>query len=434
MNQRYCIYLRAFAGAVTALLGGCFLDPCAISPLPGGSPTRPPECYPERHRASLLEYEKIARQTPFVCKAPLAPPVIPAETKPLYEYALYHDLHILNKHYQKHDTPVSKNTLASKAEIFPYLRYYHIAAANGNWMASERLLALYDIEDIRRQINDDGSYENPKYARFLADYRKQKPLLMEYMLAASLDPDIVRSFADKGLPQAMNQLLRMGGKDVYLSAEQKKAKKDWQAPIAACIRQSGAEQYTHAFAGTGYSPEELLKINQRIAQTGSINALLFLSKQFEAKPAFFWCEGGAPANSPDARRHSCQDGASANALTSTISRPDSERSRRYNQLALFFLEYSFFGESVGQFDVTPSSYSGKYASYKVFIDDLNAIAPLPPAELPEWDGKFTFQRWYEGPPPPKPSERLMRHLANKAGLDVHTGMDKSPKAARSAAK
>ena len=50
-----------------------------------------------------------------------------------------------------------------------------------------------------------------------------------------------------------------------------------------------------------------------------------------------------------------------------------------------------------------------------------------PAELPAWDGKFAFQRWYEGPPPPKPSEQHMHKLADKAGLDVHTGMDKKLK-------
>ncbi|MBN6077104.1 hypothetical protein HYE59_06065, partial [Aggregatibacter actinomycetemcomitans] len=42
--------------------------------------------------------------------------------------------------------------------------------------------------------------------------------------------------------------------------------------------------------------------------------------------------------------------------------------------------------------------------------------------LPAWDGKIAFQRWYEGPSPAKPSDELMQQLADKAGLDVKTGL------------
>ena len=47
--------------------------------------------------------------------------------------------------------------------------------------------------------------------------------------------------------------------------------------------------------------------------------------------------------------------------------------------------------------------------------------PLPPAPLPEWDGKIAFQRWYEEPP--KPDEALVRRLAWQAGLNGDTGLD-----------
>ena len=30
------------------------------------------------------------------------------------------------------------------------------------------------------------------------------------------------------------------------------------------------------------------------------------------------------------------------------------------------------------------------------VPDLDDIVPLPPAPLPEWDGKSPLQRWYEG--------------------------------------
>ncbi|WP_239689955.1 DUF6396 domain-containing protein, partial [Rodentibacter caecimuris] len=92
--------------------------------------------------------------------------------------------------------------------------------------------------------------------------------------------------------------------------------------------------------------------------------------------------------------------------------PDSERSRRYKVIWDYL--------------------SGKdYLQPKV--PDLDDIVPLPPAPLPEWDGKIAFQRWFEGDAPPKPSEALMMKLANQAGvrvdngLDLETGLPKKPK-------
>ncbi|WP_239689951.1 DUF6396 domain-containing protein, partial [Rodentibacter caecimuris] len=69
----------------------------------------------------------------------------------------------------------------------------------------------------------------------------------------------------------------------------------------------------------------------------------------------------------------------------------------------------------------------KYLAYKDYLQpkvpDLDDIVLLPPAPLPEWDGKIAFQRWYEGEAPPKPSEALMMKLANQAGVRVDNGLD-----------
>ncbi|HHX2508874.1 TPA: DUF6396 domain-containing protein [Neisseria subflava] len=35
---------------------------------------------------------------------------------------------------------------------------------------------------------------------------------------------------------------------------------------------------------------------------------------------------------------------------------------------------------------------------------------------------MAFQRWVEGNEPPKPSDGLIKKLADKAGLDVKTGL------------
>ena len=70
---------------------------------------------------------------------------------------------------------------------------------------------------------------------------------------------------------------------------------------------------------------------------------------------------------------------------------------------------------------------GDYLSDKDYLQpkvpDLDDIVPLPPAPLPEWDGKIAFQRWFEGEAPPKPDEILVRRLAWQAGLNGDTGLD-----------
>ena len=81
---------------------------------------------------------------------------------------------------------------------------------------------------------------------------------------------------------------------------------------------------------------------------------------------------------------------------------DSERSRRYKIIGDYLYEKDYLQPKV---------------------PDLDDIVPLPPAPLPEWDGKIAFQRWYEGEAPPKPSEALMQKLANQAGLRVDNGLD-----------
>ncbi|OSI13992.1 DUF6396 domain-containing protein, partial [Neisseria dumasiana] len=81
--------------------------------------------------------------------------------------------------------------------------------------------------------------------------------------------------------------------------------------------------------------------------------------------------------------------------------PDAERARRYNIISDYLSNYDFMSPKV---------------------PDLDEIVPLPPAPLPEWDGKIAFQRWVEGKEPPKPSDELMKKLADQAKLDVKTGL------------
>jgi len=65
---------------------------------------------------------------------------------------------------------------------------------------------------------------------------------------------------------------------------------------------------------------------------------------------------------------------------------------------------------------------GNYSYANPTVPEINEILPLPPAELPEWDGKF---QWLEARlanvPPEKPSEALISELAEAKGLETATG-------------
>ncbi|MGF6691204.1 TPR repeat protein [Metapseudomonas resinovorans] len=80
---------------------------------------------------------------------------------------------------------------------------------------------------------------------------------------------------------------------------------------------------------------------------------------------------------------------------------DLERAERYKTIWRILARYS-------------------YASPKV--PEINDILPLPPAQLPPWDGKL---QWLEerkaNIPPPKPSEALISQLAKEKHLDPATG-------------
>jgi tetratricopeptide (TPR) repeat protein len=80
---------------------------------------------------------------------------------------------------------------------------------------------------------------------------------------------------------------------------------------------------------------------------------------------------------------------------------DLERAERYETIWRILANYSYANPTV---------------------TEINEILPLPPAKLPEWDGKL---QWLEARlanvPPQKPSEALIRELAEAKGLETATG-------------
>jgi len=93
--------------------------------------------------------------------------------------------------------------------------------------------------------------------------------------------------------------------------------------------------------------------------------------------------------------------AETNGLYYLGQQKDSERSRRYKEIGKVLGKYSYAHPSV---------------------PEINDIVPLPPAPLPEWDGKL---KWLEARQanmqPTKPSHALIAELANRKQLNPATG-------------
>lgn len=80
---------------------------------------------------------------------------------------------------------------------------------------------------------------------------------------------------------------------------------------------------------------------------------------------------------------------------------DSERARRYEQIGAVLAKYSWAHPAV---------------------PEINDIVPLPPAPLPEWDGRLKWlEEWEANIPPPKPSAALIAELAKAKQLNPATG-------------
>ncbi|MBC8639888.1 sel1 repeat family protein [Caballeronia sp. EK] len=79
---------------------------------------------------------------------------------------------------------------------------------------------------------------------------------------------------------------------------------------------------------------------------------------------------------------------------------DEERARRYEKIESFLDENELSNPKV---------------------PDIDKIVPLPPAQLPPWDGTFEWEKAH-AQIPPKPSDALMERLAKEKNLDPSTGL------------
>ena len=305
-------------------------------------------------------------------------PSLPQEADQLYRYALYHDF---------------KNRWLPKPGVLDrYLPYYRIAAANGHWQANltlqEILLKSKDINIETRERRGEGIYWNEKLMKILpasAHYWWSLYIDVGYGPKHGADDSIIylRKAADLGNAKAqyeVGELLMKIQDDSSHSVRLKVTDKmrvcainqiypDAEAALMASVTESSEKNYKLA----------LIYTHQGV-KAGDDTSAHIAGKVFYSQ-------------NPNSRHK--QWGITE----------DKERSRRYGII---------------------SDYLTRRAHLKpeLNVHDLDEIVPLPPAKLPSWDGKIAIQRFEEGPAPAKPSDELVRRLAQQAGLDPNTGLPK----------
>lgn len=327
-------------------------------------------------RVQLTKRDKMLENLEFTCVKEQFP-ALPSEADILYKYALYHDF---------------KNRWLPKPKVLDkYLPYYRIAAANGHWQANltlqEILLTFDDIDMPIHERRAEGIELNEKLMKTLpatAHYWWVKYITKGY--GAKHKPEdaaiYLRKAADLGHGKAQYKVAEylMSIKDEHSHAK----RLDIRTKLYIC---AGEQIYPNKdgalMAQVHFENEknyiESTKFAYLSAKAGSSISMLSLSNRY---------------NPPENSRF----------LIWGI-KVDTERAKRYRQIAHYLSSHA-------------------YLEPELNVMDLDEIAPLPPAPLPEWDGKIAIQRFVEGAPPAKPSDELVRRLAEQAGLDAATGLPK----------
>ena len=342
----------------------------------GGGPSgpRPERCdikeKEQQRKTQMAQLEQLAALE-FTCKKEELPP-LSEETQQLYNYALYHDLH-------------NMWTGDKEDEVWNGLaRYYRIAAANGDYKANVRLQYLLNTGRISTDMPQTEVHNlNEELA-------KQLPATAYYNLYGYLDVGYgvrtekdgkyayLRKAADLGSREAQYVVADMLGKINDDDTLEMRIKLIDQ--LRACASEQGlgdaSEMLGLRLERKKEYPKALEAFHQGVKNGSELSASV-LSEVFNNK-----------------RENKYLDDLNL--------KEDSERARRYKIIGDYLYEKDYLQPKV---------------------PDLDEIVPLPPAKLPEWDGKIAFQRWFEGGAPPKPSEALMQKLANQAGLRVDNGLD-----------
>ena len=322
-------------------------------------------------KIKMEKMEQLQANLEFVCKHE-EKPELSQETQQLYNYALYHDLH--NMWTGKRGDEVW-NGLA---------RYYRIAAMNGDYKANIRLQYLLKSGRISSDMPQTEVHNlNEELA-------KQLPATAYYNLYGYLDVGYgVRTEKD-GKYAYLRKAADLGSREAQYvvgdiltdinDEETRPLRLKIYDQLLACASEQGLGQAS-VMLGIGLQRkneyQQALEVFHQGTKNGSSSSASRLEEAFSGKQ---------------------KDGD----MDFLNLSEDSERSRRYKIIGDYLYEKDYLQPKV---------------------PDLDDIVPLPPAPLPEWDGKIAFQRWYEGEAPPKPDEALVRRLAWQAGLNGDTGLD-----------
>ena len=329
----------------------------------------------DEYKARKIKMEKMEQlkaNLEFTCKHEEKPELLP-ETQQLYNYALYHDLH--NMWTGKRGDAVW-NGLA---------RYYRIAAMNGDYKANIRLQYLLKSGRISSDMPQTEVHNlNEELA-------KQLPATAYYNLYGYLDVGYgVRTEKD--------------GKYAYLRKAADLGSREAQYVVADMLEQINDED----------SLQLRIKIVEKLLSCASEQGLGKASNSLGI--GFKMDKEYAKALEAFHQGVKNGDSQSAYQLTKTFENTNAKEGD------LDYLNIQYDLERANRYK-TIENYLYKKDYLQPKVPDLDDIVPLPPAPLPEWDGKIAFQRWFEGEAPPKPDEALVRRLAWKAGLNGDTGLD-----------
>ena len=328
----------------------------------------------DEYKARKIKMEKMEQlqaNLEFVCKHE-EKPELSQETQQLYNYALYHDLH--NMWTGKRGDEVW-NGLA---------RYYRIAAMNGDYKANIRLQYLLKSGRISSDM------PQTEVLNLNEELAKQLPATAYYNLYGYLDVGYgvrtekdgkyayLRKAADLGSREAQYVVSEMLG-DIN-DEETLQMRLNMIKQLRSCASEQGlgiASNFLGIHLQSDKDYKDAVKAFYQGVKNGNAASARYLSNGF-----------GGSQKEDDMYFLNLQE--------------DLERSKRYKAIARYLSDKDYLQPKV---------------------PDLDDIVPLPPAPLPEWDGKIAFQRWFEGEAPPKPDEALVRRLAWQAGLNGDTGLD-----------
>ena len=326
----------------------------------------------QRKKETLKTVEEIKKNLEFICVHEKRPS-LSEETQQLYNYALHRDLN--------HMWPGQRED-GFWDELLPY---YRIAAANGDYKANVRLQFLLS-DGWTKVPYIEAETEVHKLYKML---HKQLPATAYYLLkgyiedgygvSAPSDSELafLRKAADMGNREAQYTLGQMISS--LDDEETREFRLKLMMKLYRCASEQGqgnASYWLGMFLPDYHKYDEAVRAYHQGVKNGNYLSAFILSNAFKV--------GKEKGNN--------------NFLDVEA---DKERARRYSIIDSYLSTYEFMSPTV---------------------PDLDDIVPLPPAPLPEWDGKIAFQRWVEGNEPPKPSDELIKKLADKAGLDVKTGL------------